>query len=74
MASKIKERQMQPMHLFIPHEQAWVYDQLNDKWVKLSADMVEHWKRTSPELEKDGTSNWDGLIITGWLPPGEAPL
>jgi hypothetical protein len=35
--------------------------------------MAEHWKRTCPELERDGTSNWDGLIITGWLPPGKGP-
>ena len=56
---------MKPIDTLMPHEGAWVYDELNDKWTMLTADMVEHWKQTRPDLEKGGTSNWDGLIITG---------
>ena len=56
-----------PMSNFTPHH--GVYDQLNEDWTTLSADLVEHWNRYSPELERGRHVGLDGLTITGWLPP-----
>ena len=61
---------MNPMSTFRPAVGVRVYDELDHRWHTLDRAMahdMEHWAaKLGP---KDGYGNWDGLLLTGWLPP-----
>lgn len=70
---------MNPMDSFRPEVGAHVYDGLNDRWITLTEDMVEHMEASASERVQEGRrgrklyDDWDGLMLEGWLPAGESP-
>lgn len=56
-----------PMSMFSPEQAGWIYDARGEDLIRWHPDWAEEWREASRE-PLPGIFEWDGLLISGWLP------
>lgn len=61
---------LHPMSDFDPRRSAYLYDSLNEHWLRWRPEYAERWREA--RNEKRGVVNFDGMLFQGWLEIEEA--